>query len=183
MKLNLNADVGESFGAWTMGNDAALMPIVNSASIACGFHAGDPKIMRATVRAALAGGASLGAHPSYPDLAGFGRRPMAMAPVDLEAAILYQLGALAGIARAEGGVLTHVKPHGALYAGADGLDAVRVLAAGAGEWLRPGGWLVLEIGAGQRAEVAALLQAAGLVDVEVRVDLAGRDRIALGRRP
>lgn len=114
MKLNLNADVGESFGAWTMGNDAALMPIVNSASIACGFHAGDPKIMRATVRAALAGGASLGAHPSYPDLAGFGRRPMAMAPVDLEAAILYQLGALAGIARAEGGVLTHVKPHGAL---------------------------------------------------------------------
>ncbi|MEZ5271026.1 MAG: peptide chain release factor N(5)-glutamine methyltransferase [Ilumatobacteraceae bacterium] len=79
--------------------------------------------------------------------------------------------------------VTEWEPHGALYAGADGLDAVRVLAAGAGEWLRPGGWLVLEIGAGQRAEVAALLQAAGLVDVEVRVDLAGRDRIALGRRP
>ena len=114
MKLNLNADVGESFGAWTMGNDAALLPSVDSASIACGFHAGDPPIMRATVRAALAAGASLGAHPSYPDLAGFGRRPMAMAPAELEAAILYQLGALAGIARAEGGTLTHLKPHGAL---------------------------------------------------------------------
>lgn len=114
MKLNLNADVGESFGAWRMGDDAALLPLVNSANIACGFHAGDPKVMRATVRAAIAADASIGAHPSYPDLQGFGRRPMQMSPVELEAAILYQLGALCGMARAEGGAMTHVKPHGAL---------------------------------------------------------------------
>jgi UPF0271 protein len=114
MKLNLNADLGESFGAWRMGADEALLPIVNSANIACGFHAGDPAVMRQTVRAALAAGTSLGAHPAYPDLQGFGRRPMQMAPAELEAVILYQLGALAAMARAEGGALTHVKPHGAL---------------------------------------------------------------------
>ncbi len=114
MKLNLNADLGESFGAWRMGDDAALLPIVDSANIACGFHAGDPKVMRTTVRAAIAADTSIGAHPSYPDLPGFGRRPMHMSPVELEAAILYQLGALGGMARAEGGAMTHVKPHGAL---------------------------------------------------------------------
>jgi len=114
VKLNLNADLGESFGAWTMGSDAAMLPIVNSANIACGFHAGDPKVMRHTVRAAIAANTSFGAHPAYPDLHGFGRRRMHMAPVELEAAIIYQLGALSGIARAEGGTMTHVKPHGAL---------------------------------------------------------------------
>ncbi|QID19602.1 LamB/YcsF family protein [Nitrogeniibacter mangrovi] len=114
MKLNLNADLGESFGAWRMGDDEALLPIVDSANIACGFHAGDPRVMRHTVRAAIAAHTSLGAHPAYPDLHGFGRRPMQMAPHELEAAIIYQLGALAGMARAEGGTLTHVKPHGAL---------------------------------------------------------------------
>ena len=114
MKINLNADCGESFGAWRMGEDAALLPIVRSANIACGFHAGDPLVMRTTVRTALAAGVSLGAHPGYPDLQGFGRRPMKMAPTELEAALLYQIGALAGIAAAEGGRLTHVKPHGAL---------------------------------------------------------------------
>jgi UPF0271 protein len=114
MKINLNADLGESFGAWKMGDDAGLLQAVRSANIACGFHAGDPLVMRQTVRTAVAAGVSLGAHPSYPDLAGFGRRAMAMAPAELEAALLYQLGALAGIAQAEGGRLTHVKPHGAL---------------------------------------------------------------------
>ena len=114
MKINLNADLGESFGAWKMGDDAGLLQLVRTANIACGFHAGDPLVMRQTVRTALAAGVSLGAHPSYPDLAGFGRRAMAMAPAELEAAVLYQLGALAGIAQAEGGRLTHVKPHGAL---------------------------------------------------------------------
>lgn len=114
MKINLNADCGESFGAWRMGEDAALLPIVRSANIACGFHAGDPLVMRTTVRTALAAGVSLGAHPGYPDLQGFGRRPMKMAPAELEAALLYQIGALAGIAAAEGARLTHVKPHGAL---------------------------------------------------------------------
>jgi UPF0271 protein len=114
MKINLNADLGESFGAWTMGEDAALLGVVNSANIACGFHAGDPLVMRTTVRTALAAGVGLGAHPAYPDLQGFGRRPMTLAPAELEAVILYQIGALAGMAAAEGGQLSHVKPHGAL---------------------------------------------------------------------
>lgn len=114
MKINLNADLGESFGAWKMGEDDALLSVVNSANIACGFHAGDPMVMRTTVRTALAVGVGLGAHPAYPDLQGFGRRPMNMATAELEAALIYQIGALAGMAAAEGGRLTHVKPHGAL---------------------------------------------------------------------
>ena len=112
--INLNADLGESFGAWKMGEDEALLQVVRSANIACGFHAGDPVVMRHTVRTALAAGVSLGAHPAYPDLQGFGRRPMKMAPAELEAMIIYQVGALAGMAAAEGGRVTHVKPHGAL---------------------------------------------------------------------
>jgi UPF0271 protein len=114
MKINLNADLGESFGAWTMGQDEALLGLVDSANIACGFHAGDPLVMRNTVRAALAAGVGLGAHPAYPDLQGFGRRPMQLAPAELEAAVIYQVGALAALAVAAGGRLTHVKPHGAL---------------------------------------------------------------------
>lgn len=113
-KLNLNADLGESFGAWKMGSDAELLQIVGSANIACGFHAGDPLVMRRTVRQALDADVSLGAHPSFPDLQGFGRRAMQIPAAELEALLIYQIGALAGIARAEGGALTHVKPHGAL---------------------------------------------------------------------
>ncbi|MBN8451785.1 5-oxoprolinase subunit PxpA [Accumulibacter sp.] len=112
--INLNADLGESFGVWQIGSDADLLPIVGTASIACGFHAGDPLVMRQTVRQALAAGVSLGAHPSYPDLQGFGRRVMRLPANELEALLIYQIGALAGIAQAEGGRLTHVKPHGAL---------------------------------------------------------------------
>jgi UPF0271 protein len=112
--INLNADLGESFGAWKMGEDEALLQVVRSANIACGFHAGDPLVMRHTVRTALAAGVSLGAHPAYPDLQGFGRRAMKMAPAELEAMVIYQIGALAGMAAAEGGRVTHVKPHGAL---------------------------------------------------------------------
>lgn len=113
-RINLNADMGESFGAWTMGNDTALLQVVGSANIACGFHAGDPTIMRRTVRQAIAQGVSLGAHPSYPDLQGFGRRAMQVAAEDLEALLLYQVGALQAMAQAEGGRVSHVKPHGAL---------------------------------------------------------------------
>ena len=112
--INLNADLGESFGAWKMGDDAALLKIVGSANIACGFHAGDPVVMRETVRLAIAQGVSIGAHPSYPDLQGFGRRVMQMSARDLEATLLYQIGALQAMARAEGGKVSHVKPHGAL---------------------------------------------------------------------
>ena len=112
--INLNADLGESFGAWHMGDDAALLQVVGSANIACGFHAGDPVVMRDTVRLALASGVSLGAHPAFPDLQGFGRRAMQLSAKELEATILYQVGALQAMAAAEGGRVTHVKPHGAL---------------------------------------------------------------------
>jgi len=114
MQLNLNADLGESFGAWKMGDDATMFTIVKSASIACGFHAGDPLIMRRTLHHARRNGVSIGAHPSFPDLQGFGRRAMNVAPDELQAIVLYQLGALAGMAHVEGMAMTHVKPHGAL---------------------------------------------------------------------
>jgi len=112
--VNLNADLGESFGAWSMGADAELLQVVDSANIACGFHAGDPVVMQQTLRLARAAGVSVGAHPSYPDLQGFGRRAMNIALPDLEAMLIYQLAALAGMARTEGLRMTHVKPHGAL---------------------------------------------------------------------
>jgi len=112
--INLNADLGESFGAWSMGDDPAMLDVVASANIACGFHAGDPLVMRQTVRAALARGVSVGAHPSFPDLQGFGRRRMDLSPPELEAVLVYQIGALQGVTAAEGGRVTHVKPHGAL---------------------------------------------------------------------
>ena len=114
-RIDLNADVGESLGPWQMGADAALMPHLTSVNVACGFHAGDPLTIRRTVRLALDEGLSIGAHPGFPDLVGFGRRAMSMAPDELEAAVLYQVAALAGMVRAEGGRLTHVKAHGALY--------------------------------------------------------------------
>ncbi|MBI4989865.1 MAG: 5-oxoprolinase subunit PxpA [Rhodocyclales bacterium] len=112
--INLNADLGESFGAWSMGADEALLDIVASANIACGFHAGDPPVMRRTVRLARERGVGIGAHVAYPDLQGFGRRRMEMPPGELEAMVIYQIGALSGIAAAEGARVAHVKPHGAL---------------------------------------------------------------------
>ena len=115
MRIDLNADVGESLGPWPMGDDQALIPLVTSVNIACGFHAGDPRTIERTVALAVASGAAIGAHPGYPDLAGFGRRDLAMAPDDLEAAIIYQVGAVAAFARAAGAELRHVKAHGALY--------------------------------------------------------------------
>ncbi len=114
MKIDLNSDLGEGFGPWTMGDDDALLGIVTSANVACGYHAGDPVIMDRTVRAALANKVDLGAHVSFPDLAGFGRRPMRMEARELELHIIYQLGALDGIARAAGHKITHVNAHGAL---------------------------------------------------------------------
>jgi 5-oxoprolinase (ATP-hydrolysing) subunit A len=111
----INADVGESFGCWQMGQDALLMPWLDQASIACGFHAGDPSVMVKTVQLALEHRVEMGAHPSYPDLQGFGRRSMAMKPEEVTALIRYQVGALQAIAEAEGGQLGYVKPHGALY--------------------------------------------------------------------
>lgn len=115
MRIDLNSDVGESFGAWTLGQDAALMPVITSANIACGFHAGDPGVMRTTVALARAHGVAVGAHPGFPDLAGFGRREMHCSPRDVEDFVVYQIGALAAVAAAEGLRLHHVKAHGALY--------------------------------------------------------------------
>lgn len=112
--LNLNSDLGESFGAWTMDGDAAMLSIVNSANVACGFHAGDPLVMCKTVALAKANGVSVGAHPGFPDLQGFGRRRMDIPLPELEAMLIYQIGALDACARAQGLRVTHVKPHGAL---------------------------------------------------------------------
>ncbi|HUR59388.1 MAG TPA: 5-oxoprolinase subunit PxpA, partial [Opitutaceae bacterium] len=115
MRVDLNADVGESFGAWTLGQDPAVMKSITSANVACGFHAGDPAVMRATVALAAEHGVAVGAHPGFPDLAGFGRRELQVAPRDVEDFVVYQIGALAGIAAAQGVRLQHVKPHGALF--------------------------------------------------------------------
>ncbi|RLG83209.1 MAG: LamB/YcsF family protein [Thermoprotei archaeon] len=114
-KVDLNTDSGESFGRWKLGNEEELFNYVTSANIACGFHAGDPTVMRRTVRLARGKGVAVGAHPGFPDLMGFGRRAMEVGPEDLVNYMLYQIGALEAVARAEGVVLQHVKPHGALY--------------------------------------------------------------------
>jgi UPF0271 protein len=113
--IDLNADLGESFGAWRLGDDEALLSLVTSANIACGFHAGDPLTIRRACAGAVAGGVTIGAQVSYRDLAGFGRREMVVPADELTAEILYQIAALDGIARAEGGKVSYVKPHGALY--------------------------------------------------------------------
>ena len=115
MNVDINCDMGESFGRYALGNDAAVMAFISSANIACGLHAGDPSVMRATVRLAKEHGVSIGAHPGWPDLQGFGRREMSMTPEEIEAYVTYQIGALAGFTRAEGAELRHVKAHGALY--------------------------------------------------------------------
>jgi UPF0271 protein len=107
--------MGESYGRWTLGADEAIMPHISSANIACGFHAGDPGVMRRTVELARAHGVALGAHPGFQDLAGFGRRDMRCSPQEVEDLVVYQVGALAGVAAAQGMRLQHVKAHGALY--------------------------------------------------------------------
>ncbi|KLU25066.1 LamB/YcsF family protein [Caballeronia mineralivorans PML1(12)] len=113
--IDLNCDMGESFGPWTMGNDSALLDYVTSANVACGFHAGDPQTMHHLVAAAKAGAVAVGAHPGLPDLQGFGRREMVITPQEAYSLTVYQVGALAGFTRALGIRLHHVKTHGALY--------------------------------------------------------------------
>jgi 5-oxoprolinase (ATP-hydrolysing) subunit A len=115
VQIDLNADVGESYGAWAMGQDEELVPLMTSVNIACGAHAGDPLVMARTVELAREHGVSVGAHPGYPDRDGFGRRDMTLAADELEASLLYQLGALSAFVRDAGVELRHVKPHGALY--------------------------------------------------------------------
>ncbi|MEJ9217710.1 LamB/YcsF family protein [Paenibacillus glucanolyticus] len=115
VRVDLNCDMGESFGAYRIGNDSELLGSITSVNIACGFHAGDPSVMRATVRQAIAGGIAIGAHPGLPDLVGFGRRRMEISPAEAYDMVTYQVGALMAFTIQEGGQLKHVKPHGALY--------------------------------------------------------------------
>ncbi|KPY59829.1 hypothetical protein ALO94_02376, partial [Pseudomonas syringae pv. spinaceae] len=113
--IDLNSDLGESFGAWSMGDDAAMLDIVTSANVACGFHAGDPAGILRTLKAAAAKNVTIGAHVSYPDKVGFGRRNMDVASDELTADVIYQIGSLQGLAKAAGTSVRYVKPHGALY--------------------------------------------------------------------
>ena len=118
MTIDLNCDMGEAYGIYKCGDDAGIMPLISVANVACGFHASDPSVMRQTVRLAKQHGVRVGAHPSYPDRDGFGRRRMEMEGEELTACIIYQVGALKGFLDAEGVALNHVKPHGALYGAA-----------------------------------------------------------------
>jgi UPF0271 protein len=129
--VDLNADLGESYGQWVLGDDAALLPLITSANVACGFHAGDPLTLRRTVELAVEHGVVIGAQVGYPDLVGFGRRRMDLEPAELEADVLYQLAALDGISRVAGARVRYVKPHGALYhrALADESQAAALVAA------------------------------------------------------
>ncbi len=131
MQIDLNADLGESFGAYSIGDDAGLLRSVTSASIAAGFHGGDPSVLRATIRLAKSNGVAVGAHPGLPDLAGFGRRELRLTASEAEDLVLYQVAAVAGVASAEGVRLQHVKPHGALYnmAARDGALAAAIARA------------------------------------------------------
>jgi UPF0271 protein len=124
VSVAVNCDIGEAYGMWSLGDDEAIMPYISMANVACGFHAGDPVVMRETVALAKAHDVQVGAHPSYPDLQGFGRRVMAMDPEELTAALLYQVGALTAFLAAEDMPLTHIKPHGALYGAAARDEAV-----------------------------------------------------------
>jgi len=169
LNIDLNADVGEGFGVHAHGDEAALMAQISSANIACGFHAGDPSTMARTVALAVKHGVALGAHPGLPDLAGFGRRAMAVTPSEARDLVTYQLGALAAFARRHGQRLTHVKPHGALYTMAEQdaeiAVAIAQAVAEAGE-----GLLVVGLSGGQLVRAG---EAAGLsVAHEVFADRA-----------
>lgn len=145
--FDINCDMGEGYGNWRMGDDAAILPLVSTVNLACGFHAGDPAIMKKTVEAAREANVAVGAHPGLPDLLGFGRRVLAVSPEDLYAYIVYQVGALKGFVGSTGTHLKHVKPHGALFyvlrdpVMADAaLDAITAVAPGAAiYWIGPAG--------------------------------------------
>lgn len=154
MELDLNADIAESFGQWSLGDDDTVLKYASSANVACGFHAGDPTTIARACRAAVAAGVRLGAHAGYRDLRGFGRHALAVTPEDLRADLLYQLGAVNAVARAAGGNLGYFKPHGALYRTVDQdplaaqavLDAVAAFDVGLVVLHRPGS-LLLELAA------------------------------------
>src|SRR6202043_3353278 len=133
MRMTINCDMGEGFGLYRLGNDAAMMPLIDLANVACGFHASDPSIMHATVRLAKQHGVKVGAHPSLPDMQGFGRRAMTMSPSEVEDLVIYQVGALKAFLQAEGVALNHVKPHGALYGMATRMEDIAEAVADAAD--------------------------------------------------
>jgi 5-oxoprolinase (ATP-hydrolysing) subunit A len=156
--IDLNGDLGESFGRWRLGDDEAFLAALSSVNLACGFHAGDPSTMRAAVIAADAHRLAIGAHPSFPDLRGFGRTPMALPPHVIRDDVLYQLGALQAMCRAEGATLRHVKPHGALYHAVAGDPDVAAAVAEAVASFDPGLPLVVPA----NAATIAVLEDGGL---------------------
>lgn len=161
MRVDINCDMGESFGAYQIGADDAVMPLITSANVACGFHGGDPLVMRRTVRLAKEHGVSIGAHPGFRDLVGFGRRPIDCTPDEVYADVLYQVGALAAVCRAEGVPLHHVKPHGALYNQAAANEALAgAIAAAVADFDRNLVLFALPGSAMQRAGEAAGLRVA-----------------------
>jgi len=153
MKVTLNADLGEGFGPWTMGDDAALLPLIGSASLACGFHAGDPGTMLRVAKLAQAAGVSVGAHPGFDDLRGFGRRRIETDPAEIPAILAYQVGALSAVCALARHRVTHVKPHGALYTMACADPALAGAVAGAVAGLNR--TLILVAPAGSALAVAA----------------------------
>jgi 5-oxoprolinase (ATP-hydrolysing) subunit A len=135
LSVDLNCDLGESFGRYELGKDAEMMPLITSANIACGFHAGDPSVMARTVSLAKRHKVLVGAHPGYPDLQGFGRRALSLSPLEIAYALCYQIGALAAFTRVAGIELAHVKPHGALYnLASQDPAAARAIAAAVAEY-------------------------------------------------
>jgi UPF0271 protein len=186
LSIDINGDAGESYGRWTLGDDAAFLPHVSSVNIACGFHGGDPSTMRQTVRIAKAAGIAIGAHPGFPDLTGFGRRMMTIAPDEMVDATLYQIGALAAIARSEGMTIAHVKPHGAFYK-ACSIDMALSKAIGAAiASYDPSLFLVLLAGPGADSAQAAGARVAREAFIDLDYDAEGGliiERIAKPRDP
>ena len=173
LKVDLNADMGESYGRWTLGDDEALMPHLTSANVACGFHGGDPHVMRKTVALALEHSVGIGAHVAFPDLIGFGRRRLAASPDEVADYVVYQAGAIRAFVEAAGGTLQHVKPHGAMYTtivdSAEHAEAV----AGAVASLGPDVILLMPPDVGPAAEKAGVpFVPEGYVDLDY--DAAGK---------
>jgi UPF0271 protein len=175
--IDINADAGESFGRWSLGSDAELIPLVTTVNVACGFHAGDPANMRRSVVLARDAGISVGAHPGYPDLLGFGRRRFAVSEDDVVDYIAYQTGALMAIAATEGVTLTHVKPHGALYGQVSESADLALRVARALQSLQQGLSLMITPGAGasavRQADLPVVLDAAA----DLEYDDAGKNII------
>lgn len=186
LSIDINGDAGESYGRWTLGDDASFLPHVSSVNIACGFHGGDPSTMRQTVRIAKAAGIAIGAHPGFPDLMGFGRRMMTIAPDEMVDYTLYQIGALAAIARSEGMTIAHVKPHGAFYK-ACSIDMALSRAIGVAiATYDPAMFLVLLAGPGADAAEAAGARVAREAFIDLDYDAEGGliiERIAKPRDP